>query len=161
MKRNFLIIWSLVLWSAFVASGARGDSRLPFEEDTHSGTTFYRGHLSVDGHDSSFSQCNTGDTYESIDRTGGELLQVYRELAYEPGAKVYVEVSGRQDQLSEGLNKLTILKLHHAALETRGCDEDLQGFSWRSSFPRLSRPSAIITCTILQKRLAPHLKGFP
>jgi uncharacterized membrane protein len=121
------------LWLFFLASAAWGNSTMPVEEYTHSGNSLYHGHLSISTKDSSFTQCNTGNTLKIIDRTGGELLQVYKELTYEPGAKVYVELLGRQDQLSEGLNKLTILKLRHAAMETRGCAEDLHGFSFRAA----------------------------
>lgn len=95
---------------------------------------FLRGHLSIGPSGGTFTQCDTNSKLAIIDRTGDELLQVYQELAYEPEAEVYIEVLGRTSLQSEKeVKELTILKLHHAAVETRGCEEDLKGFSFRAA----------------------------
>ena len=136
MKRiSFLTIaYHLFLWVFFLTPATWGNSTIPVETEAFPDNTFFRGHLSIGTKDGSFTQCETNSRYEIIDRTGGELMQAYEELAYEPKAEVYGEVLGREGLLSEkGLKQLIILKLRHAAFETRGCTEDLHGFSFRAA----------------------------
>lgn len=115
------------------AGGAYSNSAPPLEALSTSDHVFFRGNLSLKTKVGLFTQCDTGAIFEIIDRTNGELLQVYEELDHQPEAQVYIEVSGKQDRPSEGIDKLIILKLHHAAGETRGCAEDLKEFSFRAN----------------------------
>jgi len=130
MGRNyFLIVLPLFLWLFSPTPAVNGNSVLPVETAASPGNTLFRGHLSIGTNDGTFIQCNTNSRHALIDNTGGELLQVYEELAYEPEAEVYVEFSGRKTL--QNPEKLTLLKLHHVAVETRGCTEVLTGFSFR------------------------------
>jgi len=135
---SFRTLLPLLLWTVCLIPAAWGNSGPPVATTSEPDSAFFRGHLSIGPAAGSFTQCDTGGKYEINDRTGGEFMQVYEELANEPQAVMYVEFRGRKGLASaEGLGadyqeQLTILKLHHAAVESRGCAEDLQGFAFRA-----------------------------
>jgi len=99
----------------------------------------FRGHL-VLGHEvRSFNPCGSGQENWVLDRTGGDLWDVYRKLTNQPYQPIYVEVRGlvgpppRDGFGAEYDNQLTIMELRRAGVETRGCEEDFGGFEFRAS----------------------------
>jgi len=99
----------------------------------------FRGHL-VLGHEvRSFKPCGSDQESWVLDRTGGDLWDVYRKLTNEPYQPIYVEVRGLtgpapQDGFGAQYdNQLTIVELRRAGVETRGCEEDLKGFDFHAS----------------------------
>ena len=99
----------------------------------------FRGHL-VFGHEvRSFRPCGSDQESWVLDRTGGDLWEVYRKLTNMPYQPIYVEVRGitgpalRDGFGAEYGNQLTIMELRRAGAETRGCEEPLGGFDFRAS----------------------------
>jgi uncharacterized membrane protein len=99
----------------------------------------FRGHL-VLGHEvRSFKPCGSDKESWVLDRTGGDLSDVYRKLTNKLYQPIYVEVRGltgrppRDGFGAEYDNQLTIMELRRAGVETRGCEEDLGGFEFRAS----------------------------
>jgi uncharacterized membrane protein len=121
----------LFYWILYPFPAAWGNSIPPVTTSPEPDNVLFRGHLTIGPAGGSFTQCETNSIYEIIDRTGGDLTAMYKELAYEPEAMVYVEFNGRK--ILQHPEKLTVLKLQHAAVETRGCAEDLQGFAFRAA----------------------------
>jgi uncharacterized membrane protein/heat shock protein HslJ len=102
-------------------------------------TYAYRGHL-VLGHEvRSFKPCGKEVAYWVVDRTGGEIWEVYQKLTHEPYQPMYLEVRGNLGPSpSEGFGadyeqQLTLFELRRAGIETRGCREDLRGIAFRAS----------------------------
>jgi uncharacterized membrane protein/heat shock protein HslJ len=77
--------------------------------------------------------------YWVLDRTGGELWDIYRELTHEPYQPLYTELRGHLGPSpttgfgAEYEKQLTVLELRRAARETRGCEENLEGIEFRAS----------------------------
>jgi len=99
----------------------------------------FRGHL-VFGHEvRSFKPCGSDQESWVLDRTEGDLWEVYRKLTSKPYEPLYVEVRGitgpaPRDGFGAGYdNQLTILELRRAGAETRECEEPLGGFDFRAS----------------------------
>ncbi len=99
----------------------------------------FRGHL-VWGHEvRSFRPCGMEVEYWVVDRTGGELWDVYRALTHEPYQPLYAELRGDlgpSPSIGFGVKyekQLTVLELRRAARETRGCEENLGGIEFRAS----------------------------
>ncbi len=99
----------------------------------------FRGHL-VWGHEvRSFIPCSMEVEYWIVDRTGGELGDVYRALTHEPYQRLYTELRGHLGPPpstgfgAEYEKQLTVLELRRAARETLGCKEDLGGIEFRAS----------------------------
>ncbi len=92
-----------------------------------------RGHL-VLGHEvRSFTACGSERELWVVDATDGELAEAYGELTHAPYERLYVEVLGRpgaapRDGFGADFDgSLRVRALRHAARETRGCDERLDG----------------------------------
>ncbi len=99
----------------------------------------FRGHL-VLGHEvRSFKPCGSDQESWVLDRTGGDLSDVYKKLTNQPYQPIYVEVRGltgpppRDGFGAEYDNQLTIIQLRRAGVEARGCEEDLGGFEFSAS----------------------------
>lgn len=112
---------------------APGSSRIT----TRQGVIF-RGHL-VFGHEvRSFQPCGKDLEYWVVDRTGGELWDVYRKLIPNPYEPLYLEVQGDLGPPPDtGFGAdyerlLTVTTLRRAAVETRGCAENLRRFEFRA-----------------------------
>jgi len=99
----------------------------------------FRGHLILGHEVRSFKPCGSEQESWILDRTGGDLSDVYRKLANQPYQPIYVEVRGLtgpppRDGFGAAYdNQLTIMELRRAGVETRGCEEDLGGFEFRAS----------------------------
>lgn len=113
---------------------------LAFSGPTSSwGSHTFRGHL-IWGHEvRSFKPCSMEVEYWIVDRTGGELWDVYRALTHEPYQPLYSELRGHLGPPpSTGFGadyekQLTVLELRRAARETLGCKENLGGIEFRAS----------------------------
>ena len=113
---------------------------LAFSGPTSSfGSHTFRGHL-VWGHEvRSFKPCGVEEEYWVLDRTGGELWNIYRRLTHEPYQRLYTELRGHLGPspstgfAAEYEKQLTVLELRRAARETRGCEENLKGIVLRAS----------------------------
>jgi hypothetical protein len=99
------------------------------------GSGSFRGHLTL-GHElRSFTPCGKKVDYWVVDRTGGELWNVYQGLTHKPYQSMYVEVRGHLGPPpSEGFGadyerQLTIFEVRRAEIETRGRAEDLRGLA--------------------------------
>jgi uncharacterized membrane protein len=98
----------------------------------------FRGYLVMLPEGSSLKVCGSEEKSWIVDLTAGELSAVYAKQATNPGDPVFVEFRGILDPApSVGFgagyaNQLTILELRHAALEGRGCNEDLQAVEFRA-----------------------------
>jgi putative lipoprotein len=96
----------------------------------------YRGHL-VWGHEvRTFTECGSRREGWVLDRTDGDLVQVYRSLIREPYGPLFVEVRGRWGRPpAEGFGaefdeQLELLELRRAAREGPGCEQDLAGIDY-------------------------------
>jgi uncharacterized membrane protein/heat shock protein HslJ len=136
---RILILLALLL--AYVPTSpaaGQSDSKPPVTSKSH-GIYAYRGHL-VLGHEvRSFKPCGKKLAYWVLDRTGGEIWEVYQRLTHEPYQPMYVEVRGNLGPPpSEGFGadyeqQLTLFELRRAGIETRGCTEDLRSIAFRAS----------------------------
>ncbi|MGW8223902.1 MAG: COG3650 family protein [Syntrophobacteria bacterium] len=132
---NYLLFAGLLMH--LVACQAAVQQSQPNESDRS--LRAFRGHL-VLGHEvRSFKPCDSDQESWVLDRTGGDLWDVYRKLTNQPYQPMYVEVRGltgpppRDGFGAEYDNQLTIMELRRAGVETRGCEEDLGGFDFRAS----------------------------
>jgi uncharacterized membrane protein len=136
-------LFLIVLTSSSLSQASSGDTRTTPPAPRSSQITtrhgvIFRGHL-VFGHEvRSFQPCGKDLEYWVVDRTGGELWDVYGKLTANPYEPVYVEVQGDQGPPPDtGFGAdydrlLMVTKLRRAAVETRGCAEDLQRFEFRA-----------------------------
>jgi uncharacterized membrane protein/heat shock protein HslJ len=111
---------------------------LPLQAASH-GRGSFRGHLTLGHEVRSFTPCGKKVDYWVVDRTGGELWNVYQGLTHKLYQPMYVEVRGHLGPPpSEGFGadydqQLTVFELRRAGVETRGCAEDLRGVAFRGS----------------------------
>ncbi len=93
-----------------------------------------RGHLVIGHEVRAFTPCEGGVERWVFDRTQGDLQRVHEALTVEPYEKLFVELRGRLGPApSDGFGidyegSVEVLELRRAAIETRGCKEDLRGF---------------------------------
>ncbi len=132
---NYLLFAGFLM--PLVACQAAAQQSLPNESERS--IREFRGHL-VLGHEvRSFKPCGSDQESWVLDRTGGDLSDVYRKLTNQPYQPIYVEVRGltgpppRDGFGAEYDNQLTIMELRRAGVETRGCEEDFGGFEFRAS----------------------------
>ncbi len=106
---------------------------------TSYGSEPFRGHLILGHEVRSFTPCEKDVEYWVLDQTGGDLKQVYQKLAYNPYQPIYVEVRGLLappplDGFGADYDRQLIVQtLRRAGVETRGCEEDLRGMTFRAS----------------------------
>jgi uncharacterized membrane protein len=132
------LLASALLGAAFLACGEPDDRATPSSSEPTREPS-YRGHL-VWGHEArSFTECGSGREGWVVDGTGGDLVEVYRQLTAEPYESLFVEVRGRWGPAprdgfgADYVEQIEVLELRHAARESKGCDEDLQGIAYVAS----------------------------
>ena len=130
-----------VLTSPFLSHVSAGDTRASTAPISSQATTrhgiIFRGHLRFGHEVRSFQPCGKDVEYWVVDRTGDDLWDVYRTLIHSPYEPLYVEVEGvlgPRPETGFGVDYerlLTITTLWRAAVETRGCAENLERFEFR------------------------------
>jgi len=133
--------WSLLCISlaATLFSCAGPREAEPIRRDPAVTGTVYRGQLIL-GHEArSFTPCGGGQDSWVLDNTpDSELWKVHQELTSQPYQGIYVEVRGemgpppKEGFGAEHDSQLTIYELRRAALEGKGCEEDLRGFRFKA-----------------------------
>jgi putative lipoprotein len=133
--RLVALLAGAMLISVSSGCGVRDSGSVPSSNEP-AGEQPYRGHL-VWGHEArSFTECGSGREGWVVDGTGGDLVEVYRQLTTEPYRPLFVEVRGRWGPArrdgfgADHAEQLEVLELRRAARETKGCDEDLQGIEY-------------------------------
>jgi uncharacterized membrane protein len=116
-----------------------GSRREPFSGQVRHSHVF-RGHYTFGHEVRSFRPCGSSDKTDEawvIDQTGGRLREAYEELTSAPYQPIYVEVAGTGGEApAEGFGadyarSLSVTDLRRAALEGKGCAEELSGFLFR------------------------------
>jgi uncharacterized membrane protein len=98
----------------------------------------YGGHVRFGHEVRSFSPCGGDVSYWLVDRTDGELREIYESLAFATYQPVFVILEGSMDAApTEGFGadydgQLVVNRVRRAEAEGHGCDEDLEGLEFRA-----------------------------
>jgi putative lipoprotein len=120
-------------------AGDDDDVGPPLTEAVVEGT--FHGTVTFDATTRRFEPCNGlgGRPLAVEDAADGELLAAFQELAGQPGAELYVEVKGRVEPISRGVlgtgpdRQLVVTEVRRATAGAAGCEDDLDGVTWRAS----------------------------
>jgi len=96
-----------------------------------------RGYVTIGHEVRSFTPCDADVMYWLVDQTDGDLRAIYDSLARRPYQPVFAVVEGSFGPgLTEGFGakysgQLVVHRIRRAELEGHGCDEDLEGLTFR------------------------------